>query len=188
MGRIAGTGAILALLAACQAGDRLTPENVGPPPPPGTPQVKQAVDGLVVGRRLMAANQYELALQAFYRAALDHGLSVEVLTAIGSANLKLGRLSQAENDFRAALHRDPGSVPALNNLGVLLMEQGKYAEARQIFRRAFALDSGDSDVIRENLKHAIALMNKSGYSPPQEVSSFRLVARGDGTYLLQSTK
>jgi Flp pilus assembly protein TadD len=136
----------------------------------------------------MAAGEYQLALKAYYRAAAEHGLTVEVLTAIGSANLKLGRLTQAEGDFRAALEKDPNNLAALNNLGVLMMEKGQYAEARQTFRRAFALDSGHSDVIRENLRRALALMQKSSYPRPREASSFKLVPRGDGTYLLQSTK
>ena len=40
--------------------------------------------------RLMAAGEaYELALEAFTRAALDHGLTAEVLSGMGSANLGL---------------------------------------------------------------------------------------------------
>lgn len=136
----------------------------------------------------MAAGDNELALKAFYRAAADQGLTPEVLTAIGSANMQLGRLQQAEGDFRAALEKEPTSVPALNNLGVLLMEKGSYPEARETFRRAFALDSGHSDLIRENLRRAIALSQKSSYSQPREVSNFELVPQGDGTYLLRAKK
>lgn len=175
-------------MAACQTSGRLTPEHVGPPPPPGTPQVTEAVDGLVVGHRLMAAGEYELALKAYYRAAYDHGLNTDTLSAIGAANLKLGRLGQAEHDFRAALEQNQTFVPALNNLGVVLMEEGRFAEARLVFQQAFALDSGHSDVIRENLTRALALMGNSGYSPPEDTSNFDLVRRGDGRYLLLSTK
>lgn len=180
-------GAVLALLVGCQS-DRLTPERIGPPPPAGTPEVTEAVDGLIVGHRLMAAGEYELALKAYYRAAAEHGLTTDVLSAIGSANLKLGRLGQAENDYRAALHENPSFVPALNNLGVVLMNEGNYGEAKEYFQQAFALDSGHSDVIRENLTRAIALMGDSGYSQPQNTSNFDLVRRGDGRYLLLSTK
>lgn len=186
--RIAALGAILALFAGCQNDGRLTPERIGPPPPPGTPEVRDAVDGLVVGHRLMAAGEYELALRAYYRAAAQQGLNADVLSAIGSANLKLGRLGQAENDFRAALKQNQVFVPALNNLGVVLMNEGRFAEAKEVFQQAFALDSGHSDLIRENLRRALALMDKSSYSEAQNTSGFELVRRGDGRYLLLSTK
>ncbi len=180
-------GAILATVAACQS-DRLTPERIGPSPPPGTPEIAQSVDGLTVGHRLMAAGEYELALHAYYRAAAEQGLTTDVLSAIGAANLKLGRLHQAETEFRAALKQNPNFVPALNNLGVVLMSLGKYSEAKQYFQAAFALDSGHSDLIRENLIRAIALMDKSVYADTQNLSGFDLVRRGDGQYLLLKTK
>ena len=58
--------------------------------------------------------------------------------------------------LRRAVKEDPTFVPALNNLGVVLMEHGKLGEARLIFQQAFALDSGQTDSIRENLRLAIA--------------------------------
>lgn len=177
------------MLAACQPDSgRLTPERVGPPPPPGTPQISEAVDGLIVGHRLMAAGEYELALQAYYRAAAQHGLNADILSAIGSANLKLGRLGQAEQNLRAALKLDPTFVPAMNNLGVVLMNEGKYGEAKEVFQNAFALDSGQSDVIRENLTRALALLKESSYSGQEDTSNFELVRRGNGRYLLLNTK
>ncbi len=73
----------------------------------------------------MAAGEYELALKAYLRAASEDGVNADVLSAIGSANLKLGRLGQAEQILRRALEMDPTFVPALNNLGVVLMERGQ---------------------------------------------------------------
>ena len=65
--------------------------------------------------------------------------------ALGSANLKLGRIGQAEALLRQALDEEEDFVPALNNLGVVLMEQREYGEARRVFQKAFALDSGRTD-------------------------------------------
>jgi Flp pilus assembly protein TadD len=80
----------------------------------------------------------------------------------------------------------PDLVPALNNLGVVLMEQGKPGEARIIFQQAFALDSGETDSIRENLRLAIAQSEKRVYAPDQEEPTFSLVRRGQGEYVLLS--
>jgi tetratricopeptide (TPR) repeat protein len=149
----------------------------------------EAVDGLIVGHRLMEAGEHELALKAYLRAAGDHGVNADVLSAIGSANLALGRLGQAEKILRRALELDPDFVPALNNLGVVLMEQDQIGEARVVFQQAFALDSGETDSIRENLKLAIARSEASVYDSNQleeEEGGFRLVRQEKGKYVLLS--
>jgi Flp pilus assembly protein TadD len=133
----------------------------------------------------MEAGEYELALKAYYRAAGEHGINVDTLSAIGSANLALGRLGQAEQILRRALDDDPTFVPAMNNLGVVLMERGEIGEARVQFQRAFAQDSGQSDSIRENLKLAIARSEASVYDTTQEEKGgFRLVRQEKGKFVL----
>lgn len=178
--------AALLALGACAPDTRLGPTYEGLPPPPGSPQITDAVDGLTVGHRLMAAGEYELALKAYYRAAADQGLTADVLSAIGSANLRLGRLGQAETQLRRAIESDERFVPAWNNLGVVLMEQGKAGEARRVFQTAYALDSGRSDDIRQNLRLAIAKTENRVYDV-QNNNDFQLVRRGSGEYLLLAT-
>lgn len=178
---------IVMTTAACQQSTGgLTPLYEGPAAPEGTPEVTQAVDGLIVGHRLMAAGEYELALKAYYRAAGEQGITVDVLSALGSANLKLARLGQAEALLREAIEQDETFVPAWNNLGVTLMEQGNVAEARNVFRTAFGLDRGLSTEIRENLRLAIAKTENTAYDTSQN-DNFELVRRGSGSYLLLST-
>ncbi len=173
-------------LLACEPAPLKT-LNDGPPPPPGTETVTEAVDGLIVGHRLMAAGEYELALKAYTRAAGDYGLNVDVLSAIGSANLKLGRLGQAKTMLELALEKDDKFVPAWNNLGVVLASLGKDGEAERVFRLAFALDSGNSAEIQSNLTKAIAKLDKTQYSVEQQQQEYELVRRGNGRYLLLST-
>lgn len=132
----------------------------------------------------MAAGEYELALRAYYRAASQQGVNVDILSAIGSANLRLGRLGQAEQMLRRAVETDETFVPAWNNLGVVLMERGEYGEAAQVFKRAYALDSGESDDIRQNLTLAMAKLDNPYYS---DENNFALVRRGTGDYQLLST-
>jgi len=182
--------ALTAVIAACDnaggaglfggRGDdtRTTPFGVNPR--------EQSVDGLIVGHRLMAASEYDLALKAYLRAAGEQGFTVDVLSALGSANLHLGRLNQSEKLLRDAVKEDHSFVPALNNLGVVLMERGNYGEARLYFQRAFAADSGQSDMIRENLMRAIAKSEDAVYVEPEETSRFTLVRRGYSTYELLS--
>jgi len=170
-----------ALLVACTA--PLTPSKDSPFAP-GAKANGAAVDGLVVGHRLMAAGEHELALQAFTRAAADHGLTIDVLSALGSANLGLGRLGQAETLLRRAIKTD-GSIPEnWNNLGVVLMEQHNFSEAEQVFRRAYALDNGQSDSIRDNLRKALAKKEYPDYDDGQE-QDYKLVRRGSSDFLIR---
>ena len=146
-----------------------------------------AVDGLLVGHRLMAAGEYELALDAFKRAAAEEGLTAEVLAALGTANLGLGRLGQSEQLLRDAVDADPQQPEIWNNLGVVLMERGKTGEARQVFRRAFALDNGQSVAIRDNLRLALAKLENSGYGAETE-QEYKIVRRGSSDYLIRRTQ
>lgn len=142
------------------------------------------VDQLLVGHRLMQAGEPELALEAFTRAAGRDGLTGEVLSSLGSANLALGRLGQAETLLRRAVEVEPTWPEAWNNLGVALMESGQTSEAAEIFRRAYALDNGESDAIRDNLRLALAKRDDTGYDPAQN-QDYRLVRRGSGSFLIR---
>lgn len=148
--------------------------------PPAADGSRRGEDGLVVGDRLMASGEYELALKAYLRAAAEDGMTSDVLASLGSANLALGRLNQAEQLLRRAVEADPENVPALNNLGVVLMNEDKPGEARVYFQRAYAADSGATDSIRENLRLAIAQSEGTVYSAPAEGNSPTAVVREQG--------
>lgn len=175
------TLALITPIAACSAGGfGLSNDPVGAPGVAGASDI----DGLIVGHRLMAAGEYELALKAYTRAAAQQGLNVDTLSALGSANLKLGRLGQAERLLRRATDEAPDFPAAWNNLGVVLLEKGDYAEASEVFRRAFATDNGNSDQIRENLRLALANLNDPFYDPSQQNQDFKLVRRGTGDFVI----
>ncbi|WP_425537452.1 tetratricopeptide repeat protein [Phaeobacter gallaeciensis] len=176
--------ALMAVFAVGACDTQIMHQDPASPWAPGVDTRKQAEDGLVVGHRLMDAGEYELALDAFTRAGLEHGLTAEVLSSMGSANLGLGRLGQAETLLRRATKAAPDWPEALNNLGVVLMERGKIPEATQILRRAYALDNGESDAIRDNLRRALENLEKSAHSDPQNESrnDYTLMRQGGGSY------
>jgi Flp pilus assembly protein TadD len=176
----------LPVLAACQPTGGLSATDRARNAAPGTDTDATGVDGLLVGHRLMEAGEFDLALRAYLRAASEQGLNADVLSALGSANLRLGRLGQSETLLRRAIKADPSSVPAHNNLGVVLMERGNLGEARAIFQQAFALDSGSSDSIRQNLRLAIARSDSALYDERAQSYDFTLVRRDRGQYVLLS--
>ena len=81
---------------------------------------EEGADALEVGHRLIAAGEYDLAIDAFNRAALERGeLNAEILSGYGTANLGLGRLRQAEKLMRRAVEEDDAQPVDYNNLGVV---------------------------------------------------------------------
>jgi len=184
----AAAASVITLVAACTSGPggTLSPPNTGDTWAPSVDPRAAAVSGLDVGHRLMAAGEYDLALDAFTRAALEEGLTPEVLSGLGSANLGLGRLGQAEDLLRRAVQADPEWPEALNNLGTVLIRQKKFAEAEQVLRRAYALDNGESDAIRDNLRLALENLDRPGHSDVTGDQN-KLVRQGGGVYRIETT-
>jgi tetratricopeptide (TPR) repeat protein len=180
--RITFAGIATLFLAACNTGGLNAPDGVYAPGPAG----ELDIDGLIIGHRLMEAGEFELALDAYMAAAGQQGLNVDTLSALGSANLRLGRLGQAERLLRRAVEEDGEFPAAWNNLGVVLMEQGNVGEAAESFRRAYATDNGNSDQIRDNLRLALSLLDQNSYTEDQENAEFQLVRRSQGEYVLLS--
>jgi len=176
----AGAGlAVFLALVGC-----VKPEPPEGPYAPGPVPGAEAVDGVIVGHRLMDAGEFELAQKAYTRAAVTQGMTADILAGLGSANLGLGRLATAERLLRKAIEKDQTSPEIWNNLGVVLVEKREYVEAEQVFRRAYALDDGQSDSIRDNLRLALAKSENSDYADVQE-QDYKLVRRGSGDYLVR---
>jgi len=116
--------AIAVVTAVASCGPKAISSNGGGLYAPGVDLSKDAVDGVEVAQRLIEAGQYELALDALTRAALEQGMTGEILNGMGTANLGLGRLGQSEELLRRAVKEEPEWPEAWNNLGVVLMERG----------------------------------------------------------------
>lgn len=172
------------LLTACNSSFFALSEDErrGPAVPFGT-QRTASVDGLIVGDRLMAAGEFQLALNAYRRSAAENGLTAEALSGMGSANLRLGRLNQAKILLEKALESDNESAAVWNNLGVVLMNQQEPRQARQAFRVAFGIDSGDSELIRQNLILANEQISAQT-TKIVELTDYSLVRHGNGSYFL----
>lgn len=175
-------------LAACSSGGLGTSFDAPKDSPfaPAVDRDAEAENPLIVGYRLGAAGEHELALKSFRRAAADQGLSTEIISAMASSNLGLGRLGQAEDLLRRATKAEDATPEDWNNLGVVLMERGKTAEATQVFRKAFAVDNGRSDSIRDNLRIALAKLENVDYGEPEE-QDYKLVRRGTSDFLIRKT-
>lgn len=135
----------------------------------------------------MEAEEFELALSAYQRAASEFGVTAEVLSGMGSANLRLGRLHQARTLLEKAVEQYAESASAWNNLGVVLINLGEYQQAREAFRVAFGVNNGDSELIRQNLILANRLIDEQSAEITLDFD-FSLVRYGNGSYLLLGNK
>lgn len=178
MAGLAVAGALLLGLTACteRPAGTLAQETARP-----------ALADADAGHALLREGEYEQALDAFTRAALTDGLTPEILTGLGSANLGLGRLGQAETLLRSATDKGPDWPEAWNNLGVVLMERDKIPEAVLVFRKAYALDNGQSDSIRDNLRLALAKSENPDNNIDQN-EIYKLVRRGNSDYMIRKAQ
>ncbi|MGD9294774.1 MAG: tetratricopeptide repeat protein [Roseobacter sp.] len=180
---------LLTGLAACDTtgGQSLPPDQVMAPGVDLRAEADNAgVDDVEVGHRLIAAGEYELAIKAFNRAALDRGkLDAEILSGLGTANLGMGRLGEAELLLKRAVNEEDAEPVDFNNYGVLLMEQGKTREAVRYFQRAFALSNGENIAFRDNLRLALAKSENSATTEVQKSSEYKLVRRGKSDFVIR---
>jgi len=88
--------------------------------------------GLILVEQGRAAD----AAESFARAVGADRTSAEYVANRGNARRAAGDRAGAEQDYRAALLLDPRWVNALNGLGVLLVEDGRAAEAIPLLESA----------------------------------------------------
>ncbi|MEM8786632.1 MAG: tetratricopeptide repeat protein [Pseudomonadota bacterium] len=143
----------------------------------------EGFDALKLGHQLSRVGEDEAALEAYYQAAVQHGFTPEILTAIGNASLRLGRVNQAERVLRQSLDQNDQLPSTWNALGIALHTKGQMGEAREAFRVAYALDSGASPEIQANLQKLDEDLDQPLAEAPEE-TEFKLVRHGNGKYLL----
>lgn len=77
------------------------------------------------------------------------------------ADIKAGRSNQAKKKLVVFLKAVPGSVPAIEILGTLLQNEGKYAQAERLLRQAATAAPQQVSV---RLRLAVALLNQQKFT------------------------
>jgi predicted O-linked N-acetylglucosamine transferase (SPINDLY family) len=85
----------------------------------------------------------ELVTQA-ERLTLDHPSSFQIWNLLAAGQRALGRLSAAKDSFRTAADLNPNFADAHYNLGIVLHDQGKFAEAISAYQRACDLSPNNA--------------------------------------------
>ena len=92
----------------------------------------------------------------------------DVLYEKARAFHKRGRLQAAKQLYRRTLKADPGRVDALNNLGVIQLQEGNYPAARTSFTEAIQLQPDYVDS-----HYNLACLNAIGGEPSQGLVHLR---------------
>jgi len=85
----------------------------------------------------------EEGIEAYARAEQIDPYDYRIHHGKGLLHRRMERLEDAEADFRRSLQVRPGYSPSATQLGEILLERGRPAEAAELFRHALGLNPGD---------------------------------------------
>lgn len=100
---------------------------------------------LQLGWQLAKAKEYKAALKVFEEVLLSEPTNVSVLNNLAYVAAETGDLRLAAEYLQTALQISDKCAECLNNLGSVLLKQGKAAEARPNFEQAIQIDPAAID-------------------------------------------
>jgi tetratricopeptide (TPR) repeat protein len=140
---------------------------------------KEPVHALNLGRARAALDQFEGAISA-YRAAikLNSGLTPAYFE-LAALQQRAGKLEDAEATYRKLLRAMPDNTQARLMLGLVVMENGRPADAEVLLRRALTDTTDDKALVglRNGLAWAIRRQNRH----EEALAEFDAVGRLDPT-------
>jgi Flp pilus assembly protein TadD len=105
--------------------------------------MSEVYDDFQEGRRRLRSGQAAQATVPLERAKRREPNKASIRESLGIAYFRLGRYSEAEAEFRAALELSPVDDYAHYALGRCLEKLGRTAEARGHYKLARSLKPGD---------------------------------------------
>ena len=96
-----------------------------------------------LGKVLARQQRNREAIDVYREAATIEPNDFRIHHALGLLHQRLGELDAAEAAYRKALNIAPPHTPSATRLGGLLLEQGRPAEAAEVFRHAVRYAPGD---------------------------------------------
>ena len=99
---------------------------------------------------------HDLRPQRFHEARTAPVVPTWISIALGSAYFRAGAMADAEREYRAAIAADPKLGEAHNNLAVVCMLTGRFADAEQEIKAAEKSGFRVNPQLKEDLKKAAA--------------------------------
>jgi Flp pilus assembly protein TadD len=107
-------------------------------PGPSTEQTSEVEETLRAGKQYLAGKRYEDAFAAYQRVRVLAPGDPRPVHGLGQVEVALKRMSAAEERFREAMVLDPGYIPAVADLAMVLGTMGHAQEAVSLLERARA--------------------------------------------------
>ncbi len=117
---------------------------------PQTVRTAEAVRQLVENRRLMQEN-----LLRGTGVGMEMSVPSFVSMALGSAFFRLGRLADAEREYKATVAADPKTGEAYSNLAVVYLETGRFDEAEKALKAAEKTGFKVNPQLKDDIKAAV---------------------------------
>ncbi len=114
---------------------------------PQTTQVQESTRQMVERRR-----QLQESLQRGTSAPMESAVPSYVSLALGSALFRLGRLTDAEREYKAAIAADAKTGEAHSNLAVVYMETGRFDEAEKSVKAAEKTGFKVNPMLKDDIK------------------------------------
>jgi arylsulfatase A-like enzyme/tetratricopeptide (TPR) repeat protein len=114
-----------------------------------------------LGKLYLRLHELDKAVDAMTRAREIDPTNLDNLRNLGTAQLQLGRVDEAEKAFKAITLQNDHSSVAYNGLGLVAIQRGDADTARRDFERAVELDSTQV----EPLLNLGVLYDKDGNKP-----------------------
>jgi tetratricopeptide (TPR) repeat protein len=105
------------------------------------------------------AGEYAKAAEVAEKVPAEDPLHARACYLAGESRLAMGEAEAAEAHFRAALDRNPASVPVQTGIGRCLLARGKKDEALKVLEKAAKADAKDA-AARRSLGECLAALGK----------------------------
>lgn len=102
---------------------------------------------MTVGRRLVAAGDYDTALRIFRRAAEESPRNHQAREQIGVVLAMAGRLQEAADHFRALLTQDRSDSRVQTQLARVLVEMGQFDEAAKVYEDVMSYRPDEPEIL-----------------------------------------
>lgn len=122
-----------------------------------------------LGKDYLRIHDLPKAVDAMTRANEINPTRLDNLDNLGTAEMQLGRMDEAEKAFHAVVLQDNHDAAAWNGLGLIEIQRGDAATAHQDFEKAIAADSNAVEPLLN-----LGLLYKNAGDNQQAIHYFRL--------------
>lgn len=133
-------------ISACSGGAHVQERNLGPQPLSSSSELKKVPETtpeeyVARGDKAFERGDYEKSIAEYVNALAGGNADLTILVKIATAHQRVGSNKVAESTFRQVLAERPDDVDALEGLGLALVQERRYPEARINLDRALTIDA-----------------------------------------------